>query len=143
MFLYNIAFSLEFIVLGLGALMIGWAQYKCAKWKCCEGRYGEGRTTTTTSNITSNVTGATAVDRETRKTHDHGHACGTGMVKGIGTLLIILALANFADTIYNSVRFHQHRHNFREKMQMMRNEYNAGSTTTTTNAPASSTSTAP
>ena len=33
MFLYNIAYSLEFIVVALGAFLIGWGRYKCYKNK--------------------------------------------------------------------------------------------------------------
>ncbi len=139
MFLYNIAFSLEFIVLGLGALMIGWAQFKCAKWKMvCEGRLGEVRTGTT-PNLTTNVTGASV---ETRK-HCDKHACGTGLVKSVGIILIILALANFGDTINNAIKFHKHRHMFREKMQMLHNEYNNNTTTTGTSTSGAGTQTAP
>ena len=111
-FLYNIAFSLEFLVFGFGALLIGWSRYKCAKMRMLK---EECRPT---------VAAATVVGTESARTHsavcDHKR-CGGGFASGVGVLLMILAILNFADTIYNAAKFHHNKHRFYQKVEMMRN----------------------
>jgi hypothetical protein len=132
MFLYNIAYSLEFVVVALGAFLIGWGRYKCYKNKMyCE--------TTRTNQLTgSNVTGSNVVGTDVHKKCS-SNVCGTGFAQAIGWILIILSVLNFVDTLYNSVKFHHHRNEFRQRMEMMRpNQTNPGvSNNTNANQPAS------
>jgi hypothetical protein len=134
MFLYNIAYSLEFIVVALGAFLIGWGRYKCYKNKMyCE--------TTRTGNVTgSNLTGSSVAGTDVRKTCP-SHVCGTGFAQAIGVILIILSILNFIDTIYNSVKYHHHRNEFKQRMEMMRpNQANPGVNNNNANQPTSSNS---
>ncbi len=113
MFLYNIAYSLEFVVVALGAFLIGWGRYKCYKNKMyCE-------TTRTSPLVGSNVTGSPVVGTDVHKKCS-SNVCGTGFAQAIGVILIILSVLNFIDTIYNSVRYHHHRNEFRQRIEMMK-----------------------
>jgi hypothetical protein len=130
MFLYNIAYSLEFIVVALGAFLIGWGRYKCYKNKIyCE--------KSSTHIPGSNIPGANVVGADVRKTCS-SHVCGTGFAQAVGVILIILSILNFIDTIYNSVKFHHHRNEFRQKIEMMRqNHVNPGVNNNDSNQPTS------
>jgi hypothetical protein len=111
MFLYNIAFSLEFIVIGLGVFLIGWSQYKCAKHKMiCE----------TTATRPGGVVGT-----DTSKVCSK-RPCGTGFLQAVGVILIILAVLNFIDTLYNSIKYHNRVNDFKQKIEMIRkNQFNS------------------
>ncbi|MBS0350144.1 MAG: hypothetical protein JSR33_02970 [Proteobacteria bacterium] len=123
MFLYNIAFSLEFIVIALGTFLISWGIYqnRCAKHRC--GAIDELRTNTAGVNSTTGVAGTTGIG--TAGTHGHDshkkchHACGTGFAKVIGIILIILALLNLEDTIYCAVKYRQNVYRLHQRIEMM------------------------
>ncbi len=124
MFLYNVAFSLEFITIGLGAFLIAWGIYKN---ECVVDRLDRENLRTTTA-ATSDVTS---------KTYSRKRCCGgTGFAKTIGTIIIILAILNLIDTIYCTVKYRHfmgRMHNRIENMKMNRlNNSNTNNNTNTT-----------
>ncbi len=126
MFFYNIAFSLEFIVIALGTLLISWAVHKKACGSCHREDVREVR---------PNLAGTT-VGTEVHKTcHRSGKCCGTGFAQTIGVILIILAILNIIDTVYYTVKYRRDMHNIRQRIEMIqknRSIENQNSTTPST-----------
>lgn len=127
MFLYNVAFSLEFITIGLGAFLIAWGIYKN---ECVVDRLDRENLRTNTA-ATADVTS---------KTYSRKRCCGgTGFAKTIGTIIIILAILNLIDTIYCTVKYRHfmgRMHNRIENMKM--NKLNNSNMNNNTNTPSSS-----
>ena len=71
--------------------------------------------------------------------HVQHKPAGTRFAQAIGWILIILSVLNFVDTLYNSVKFHHHRHEIRQRIEMMKqNQLNPGvNNNTNANQPAS------
>ncbi len=124
MFLYSIAFSLEFITIGLGAFLIAWGIYKN---KCVVDQVDR-------ENLRTNTTATSDVRTYSSK------RCGggTGFAKTIGTIIIILAILNLIDTIYCTVKYRHfmgRMHNRIENMKM--NKMNNSDMNNNTNTPSS------
>jgi hypothetical protein len=95
MVFFNIAYSLEFIVIGLGAFLLSWSWYK----ETCKNYYRERD---------ERIATAPGFEPGKTTTHCNHRRCGTGLGKSLGTLLIILGIANFGATIYDNVKFKRH-----------------------------------
>ncbi len=121
MFLYNIAFSLEFIVIGLGAFLIGWAKYKSA---CSVNKIARDDLR---SNLGTNVTAGDVSHGP--KSHCK-MPCGTGFACTVGIILIVLAVLNLIDTIYCAVRFENQVSSIRERIEVLERNPNAAPSNT-------------
>ncbi len=106
MVFFNIAYSLEFLVIGLGAFLLSWSWYK----ETCKNNYRDER-----------VTAAPGFDTHKNPPPKHCHRhCGTGLGKCLGTILIILGIANFGATVYDNVKFKRHLDNMSNPQERWR-----------------------
>lgn len=105
MVFFNIAYSLEFIVIGLGAFLLSWSWYK----EACKGYYRDER-----------ITAAPGFDANKNPPQRHNRHCGTGLGKCLGTILIILGIANFGATVYDNINFKRHVDNMNNPQERWR-----------------------